>query len=123
MGAQESEMKDDKRFIDLQSLQNNFRNQLVPGLKSAAKGKNSLLFAVSNLENRKYWFPQNQNPLYEDAVKIESLKTELALNDGHSLSFRFIHCCEEFDDSKNPHRRGAKKLAELLLSEIENEKF
>lgn len=111
-------MKYEKVKTQLKALEQSFRDELMPRLKNAAKGKDSLLFCTSGLNQ----FPQVRPPaesdqLFESAKKIIKMRNDLVMppDAGCQLASRYLDCCEEYNDIKNHNRRGPLKLAAYLL--------
>lgn len=110
-------MNPEKKKYELEGLENDFERKFAPRLRAAAEGKDSLLFCVSELNRFREVRPPSENDdLFNAPKRIEPLKNELVLSDQQcSLAARYIDSCEEYNDIKNEHRRGSKKLADAIL--------
>jgi len=111
-------MKYEKGKNQLKALEQEFRDDLMPRLKMAAEGKNTLLFCTSELNQ----FPEVRPPaesdrLFETAKKIIKIRDDLVTpsDAGSRLAGCYLDCCEEYNDTKNHNRRGPLKLAAYLL--------
>jgi hypothetical protein len=119
------EVKLDKNKNGLDSLKRDFRRELLPRLRAAIEGKESLLFCVSELNYfQEVNPPAESDRLFESAMRIESLRAQLTLSSDQepSLTAAFIDCCKEYNNVSNHHRRSAEKLAASLLSLLQMKK-
>lgn len=110
--------KYEKSRHELEILEKDFKAVLLPRLKLAADGKESLLFCISELNRFRQVRPSPESDqLFQTAMRIKALRETLIIpaDQGHDLATAFTDCCKEYNNIENDHRRGAVKLAASLL--------
>lgn len=111
-------MKYEKNRQELEILEKDFKAELLPRLKLAADGKESLLFCISELNQFRQVRPSAESDqLFQTAMRIIVLREILVMpaDQSHDLATAFTDCCKEYNNIENDHRRGAVKLAASLL--------
>ncbi len=67
---------------------------------------------------RSNWLPEESDELHDLAAQCVSLREQCALNDDLSIGNLFLAACREAADIENEHRRGPRRLAAWLLTEM-----
>jgi len=111
-----------KLYTQLDSLEAELEEKLIPLLKQAVEGKNDLVFFVENFNP----FPElksRTNEKTEELVNIGTqvlaLKSKLGEPSEGSIAERICWYCREWGNLENSHRKSARGLARKFLDEIE----
>jgi len=114
-----------KLYTQLDSLEAELEEKLIPLLKQAVEGKNDLVFFVENFNP----FPElksKTNEKTEELVNIGAqvlaLKSKLGEPSEGSIAERICWYCREWGNLENSDRKSARGLARKFLDEIEYEK-
>jgi hypothetical protein len=111
----------DRAEKELHSLEEELRQRLMYELTEVAEGRSSLIFD-SEVHNPSdlpaHMLPAASVELLDLARRSIALRKLLAVPTEHCIGSQFVAACEEHADLGNPHRLGAKRLAERLLSKI-----
>ena len=113
-----------KLYTQLDSLETELEEKLIPLLEQAVAGENDLVFCVAGFNP----FPElnsRSNKKTEALVNtgrhILTLKSKLGEPSEGSVAERICWYCREWGKLENAHRKGAQGLAKQFLEEIENE--
>lgn len=114
-----------KLFTQLNALESELEEKIVPHLEQAAEGKNDLIFCVADFNP----FPElnsrtdeKTEALVNTGSQILALKSKLGESSESSLAERICWYCREWGNIENKHRKSAQGLALQFLEEIENER-
>jgi hypothetical protein len=112
-----------KLYSQLDVLESELKEKLIPHLEKAADGKNDMVFCANGYNP----FPElrgktdeHTEDLIRIGVKILSLKAKLGEESDGSIAERICWYCYEWGDIKNSHRKAAQGLARQFLEEIRN---
>lgn len=112
-----------KLYAQLDVLEDELKEKIVPRLESAAYGKNDLIFCVSEF-NRfselKYNTDKNTEELIYLGRKILSLKEKLGESSEGSIAERICWYCREWAAINKPDQHHAQGLAKQFLDEIKD---
>ena len=100
--------------------ENELREMLERLLPPCAEHGSMIFFNTENLPDdyRQHWLSKESDELLTRAKSTVSLRYQLCLPIDQSLGQLFLAACSENANMNNPHRRGPRKLATWLLSEI-----
>jgi len=110
-----------KLYSQLDVLESELKEKLIPHLEKAADGKNDLIFCAdgynpfSELSGKT---DEHTEDLIKIGVKILSLKAKLGEESKGSIAERICWYCHEWGNVKNSHRKSAQGLARQFLEEI-----
>ncbi|MEM1261421.1 MAG: hypothetical protein AAGH76_03415 [Pseudomonadota bacterium] len=111
-----------KLFQQLDALERELRETIVPHLSIAASGHNDLIFCVPEFNP----FPSlagHTDPTTESLIslsrKILRLREKLGEPTDNTIAARICWYCVEWGDIENSHRKAAASLARQFLEEIE----
>ena len=114
-----------KLYTQLDSLETELEEKLIPLLEQAVEGKNDLVFCVESFNP----FPElnsQTNKKTEVLVNIGrqilALKNKLGEPSEGSIAERICWYCREWGNLENNNRKSAHGLAKQFLEEIENER-
>ncbi|HIF50162.1 MAG TPA: hypothetical protein EYQ42_01265 [Thiotrichaceae bacterium] len=109
--------------MQLDSLESELEQKLIPILELAAEGKNDFVFCVTGYHSISE-FKNKSNSETEDLVSIGaqilSLKNKLGESSEGTLAERICWYCRVWGDLDNAHRKNAQDLAKQLLNEVRN---
>ena len=110
-------------YAQLDRLESELRERLLPHLEDAAKGNNELVFCVSDFNP----FPHLQSrtdPETEALVmlgrQILAMKAKLGESADGIVAERLCWYCRQWGEVKARHRKAAEGLAKEFLGEIVN---
>ncbi|RBP48873.1 hypothetical protein [Arenicella xantha] len=112
-----------KLYAQLDSLEAQLLEGLVPHLTLAANGGNDLVFCVTAFNpfrQLKHKTDSRTEELIELGAQILSLKLKLDEPSEGTVAARICWYCREWGNTKNHHRANAIDLAKRFLDEIEN---
>lgn len=69
---------------------------------------------------RKHSLPSESDKLYELATRCLEIRGRLGESNTQTIAQLFLDACVEYANIKNPHRRGPRRLATWLLTEIQS---
>lgn len=114
-----------KLYTQLDSLEIELEQKLIPLLEQAAEGKNDLFFCVEDFNP----FPELKSKtnretesLINMGVQILALKNKLGEPSEGTIAERICWYCREWGNLGNNHRKSVQGLARQFLEEIENDK-
>ncbi len=114
-----------KLYTQLDVLESELEEKLIPMLEQAAEGKNDLVFCVKGFNP----FPElasrtddKTKALVNMGSQILALKSKLGEPSDGTIAERICWYCREWGNVENHHRKSAQGLARQFLEEIENEK-
>lgn len=112
-----------KLYAQLDSIEGELTESLVPHLERAAEGKNDLIFCVGDFNP----FPELQDKTDEQteelivlASKILGLKHKLGESSYGCVAERICWYCTEWGNKSHSHRKSAQGLAVQFLEEIKS---
>ena len=88
---------------------------LLPGIASG--GAQLFLNSVNSPESIARWSHEDADALFESAQRCVELRETLGLVEEGNVAGYFLAACREAAGG-DPHRRGPRKLAELLLLKL-----
>ena len=108
-------------YRQLDALEQELREALVPHLETAAQGHNDLIFCVPEFNP----FPslaaltdQKTESLIQLSRKVLRLREKLGESTENTIAARICWYCVEWGDVHNHHRKAAVGLAQQFLEEI-----
>lgn len=108
-------------YTQLDSLETELEEKLVPLLEQAIEGKNDLVFCVKNFNP----FPELSSKTNEKTealvnigTQILALKNKLGEPSKDSIAERICWYCKKWGDLENDNKKSAQGLAKLFLKEI-----
>ncbi len=106
---------------ELSAAERELFDSLMRVLPDCAKNGTMIFFNSQNLpaEYQQHWLPAESETLLELATRCSRIRSELDLPTGQTISQLFLDACAENSNIRNPHRRGPRRLATWLLSEIQ----
>ncbi len=95
---------------------------LMRVLSVCAENGTLIFFNSQNLpdEYQHNWLHEQSDGLFELATRCSMIRTELGTPVAQTVAQLFLDACAENGNLKNPHRRGPRKLATWLLSELQS---
>lgn len=114
-----------KLYTQLDSLETELEEKLIPLLQQAANGNNDLVFCVEDFNpfpELKFKTNQETEMLVNIGAQILALKNKLNESSHGSIAERICWYCREWSNKENSHRKSAQDLAKQFLKEIENVK-
>ena len=112
-----------KLYSQLDDLEAELREALLPHLKNAAQGNNHLIFCVKQF-NPFRQLQHHTDKLTEELIEmgsyILSLREKLGEPSEGTIAERICWYCREWSNTGNDHRLSAEGLARQFLSEIES---
>ena len=112
-----------KLYAQLDVLEDELKEKIVPHLESAAHGKNDLIFCVSDFNpfsELKYKTDKQTEELIYLGRKILSLKEKLSESSEGSIAERICWYCRVWAEINKPDQHYARGLAKQFLDEIKN---
>jgi len=111
-----------KLYAQLDSLEEEFVEKLVPHLKEAARGQNEYIFCaksfVSYASLRKH-ADKLTAELIELASDIFYMREKLGESLDDTNAGRFCDCCEQWGKLTDRHRNSAQDMAIQFLKDLE----
>jgi hypothetical protein len=114
-----------KLYTQLDALESELEEKLIPLLEQAAEGKNDLVFCVSEFNPFPDLASKTDNKtevLVNIGSQILTLKSKLGEPSEGSIAERICWYCREWADVGNNNRKNTQGLATQFLEEIENER-
>jgi hypothetical protein len=115
-----------KLYAQLDSLESELKNNIVPHLEAAANGNNDLVFCVEKFNpfsELKGKTDKTTEGLVNIGVKILVLKNKLSEPSEGSIAKRICWYCHEWGNLDNSRRKSAQDLAKQFLEEINNDRI
>lgn len=114
-----------KLYTQLDSLETELGEKLIPLLEQAVAGENALVFCVASFNP----FPElnsrtnkKTEALVTIGAKILTLKSKLGEPSAGSIAERICWYCRQWGNLENANRKSAQGLAKQFLHEINNER-
>jgi hypothetical protein len=110
-----------KLYTQLDSLEAELEEKLIPLLEQAIKGKNDLVFCVESFNP---FFKSNTQTnkktqaLINIGTQILVLKGKLGESSKGSIAERLCWYCRKWDDLEDGNKNNAQSLAKQFLKEI-----
>ena len=110
------------RERELAAKERELFDSLVRVLPVCVENGTLIFFNSQNLpdEYQHHWLPAESDELHELATRCSTIRSELGLTNAQTIAQLFLDACTENGNMKNPHRRGPRKLATWLLSELQS---
>lgn len=111
-----------KLFMQLDALETELMDKIVPHLKAAANGDNDLVFCVQRfnaLNELKTKTDKTTENLVNLSTQILALKNKLGESSEGSIEERICWYCREWGNCSNARHGDAQALAKQFLQEIE----
>ncbi len=110
-----------KLFSQLDALEAELEEKLIPHLQIAAEGKNDFVFCVSDF-NPYSELKSKTDPLTEQMIhigrQILGLKRKLGESSEGALAERLCWYCREWGNLDNQPRKNAQDLAKQFIDEF-----
>lgn len=106
----------------LDRLEIGIRDRLVKELRACIDGKRDLLFLAREFRSSNWPLSigsEMTDDLLTEVEKILSLRRKLGEPTEGCLAHSFRETCRRWADTDDPHRLGARRLAEELVNELE----
>ena len=113
-----------KLYTQLDLLESELREKLVPRLESAFRGKNDLIFCVASFNpftELKSKTDSETEALIHIGTQILGLREKLGEPSEGTIAERICWYCREWGSPENGHRKSAPDLAKQFLEEIDRE--
>ena len=110
-----------KLYDQLDALELELKDRLIPHLEKAADGKNDLVFCVSDFnphEELKTKTDRLTEQLIHIGRQILMLKKKLGESTEGSIAERLCWYCREWGNLDNHHRKNTQDLAKQFINEI-----
>ncbi len=112
-----------KLYEQLERLEIELKQDLVPHLKVAASGQNEYIFCVSDFD-KSMEDKNNNDALTERLIhigrQIIALRNKLGESDDNSIAVKICQYCREWSARHHSNDVNAQVLANRFLQEIEN---
>lgn len=112
-----------KLYAQLDALESELKEDLIPHLETAANGDNDLIFCVEQF-NSSTELKSKTDKFTEKLINIGSqilvLKNKLDDPSDDSIAERICWYCRAWNDLENNQRESAQELARQFLEEIIN---
>lgn len=95
---------------------------LIRVLPDCAENGTLIFFNSTNFPDdyQRNWLPAESDELHELVTRCSGIRSKLGLPVAHTIPQLFLDACAENGNVKNQHRRGPRKLATWLLSELQS---
>ena len=113
-----------KLFKQLDELESELKEKILPHLEAAANGNNDLIFCVQGFNSHKELNDKTDKTteyLVNIGAQILSLKIKLEVDSEGSIAERICWYCNEWDNRENLHRNYTQDLAKQFLQEIKQQ--
>ncbi len=115
-----------KLYTQLDALESELNENLIPHLEAAANGNNDLVFCVEQFNpfsELKSKTDKITEKLINVGAQILVLKNKLGDPSEGSIAERICWYCREWSNLENSHRKSAQELAKQFLEEIQNNRM
>lgn len=112
-----------KLYTQLDHLENELRERLIPHLENAVDGGNELIFCSSDFNpfpELKSRTDKETDDLIQLGRQVLSLQEKLGESSDGAIAERLCWYCRQWGDVSNSHRRSAEGLAQTFLAEVLN---
>ena len=112
-----------KLYTQLDALESELEDKIVPHLEAAANGSNDLIFCVQGFNpysELKAKTDKTTENLVNIGSQILSLKSKLGEPSQGSIAERICWYCREWGSRGNSHPNNTQDLAKQFLQEINN---
>ena len=113
-----------KLFTQLDTLESELKEKVVPHLEAAADGNNDLIFCVQGFNpysELKAKTDKTTENLVNIGAQILTLKNKLGESSEGSIAERICWYCREWGNRENSQHGNAQGLAKQFLQEIKSE--
>ncbi len=110
-----------KLYSQLDRMEEELRERIVPHLEEATAGKNDLVFCASDFNtfpDLKFRTDAETDALIQLARQILVLSEKLGESSGSTIAERICWYCRKWGDTGDNHRKSAQRLAAEFLQEI-----
>ena len=114
-----------KLYSQLDKLEEELRERIIPHLEKAAGGQNDLVFCVTDFnpfQQLKFDTDAEMESLIQIGSQILALKHKLGESSEGSIADRICWYCRKWGDTGDDHRRATPGLAHDFLQEIADTK-
>ncbi len=111
-----------KLYTQLELLESELREQLVPQLKLAVNGDNDSVFCVEKFNKHKEWkgrFNEKTEYLVGLGAQILALKKKLGESSENSIAEQICMYCRRWNDNVHTDHKYAQIIAKEFLDAIE----
>jgi hypothetical protein len=112
-----------KLYSQLDRMEEELRERIVPHLENAAIGENDLVFCATDFNpfsQLKFRTDAETDSLIQLGGQILALRNKLGEPSEGSIAERICWYCEKWGDTGDSHRKAAAGLAREFLQEIVN---
>jgi hypothetical protein len=114
-----------KLYSQLDSMEDELRERIVPHLENAAKGGNELIFCTTDFnpfQKLKYRADSETDALIQLGGQILVLRDKLGEPTEGTIAERICWYCRKWGDAGENHQKAVQALAQDFLREVINEK-
>lgn len=114
-----------KLYSQLDSMEEELRERIVPHLEIAVKGENDLIFCTTDFnpfQKLKSKADPETDALIQLGGQILALKEKLGESSEGSIAERICWYCRQWGSTGENHRKAVQGLAQDFLQEVENAK-
>ena len=112
-----------KLYSQLDRMEEELRERMVPHLEEATAGKNDLVFCATDFNKPpelKLKADAETDALIQLGRQILVLRDKLGESSSGTIAERICWYCRTWEDTDDNHRKLAQKLAAEFLQEIKN---
>ena len=114
-----------KLYTQLDRLEDELRDRLVPHLENAINGRNDLIFCTTDFNPFPELKPKTDNEtdaLIQLGRQVLALREKLGEPSAGCIAERICWYCRQWGDGHDSHRTPVQGLAQAFLQEIVNTK-
>lgn len=107
---------------DLAATERELFDALMRVLPVCAENGTLIFFNSQDLphEYQHHWLAAESDELFELAERCSKIRSELGVTTAQTVAQLFLDACAENANTKKPHRRGPRRFARWLLSELQS---
>jgi hypothetical protein len=112
-----------KLYLQLDHLEDELRERIIPHLENAAIGENDLVFCATDFNSfseLKFKTDTETDSLIQLGRQILALRGKLGEPSTRSIAERICWYCRKWGDTDDDHRKATQGLAREFLDEIAN---
>ena len=112
-----------KLYIQLDRLEDELRDRLVPHLENAINGRNDLIFCTTDFNLCPELKPKTDNEtdaLIQLGRQVLALREKLGESSQDCIAEKICWYCRQWGDGYDSHRKSVQGLAQAFLQEIVN---
>jgi len=110
-----------KLYTQLDSLEDELRDRIVPHLENAVNGRNDLIFCTTDFNpfpELKSKTDKETDELIQLGRQILALREKLGESSADCIAERICWYCRQWGDTHDSHRKSVQALAQAFLQEI-----